>query len=404
MGFFRRLFSADYRAAVAAEAAGDLELAAERYALAGQPGAAVRVHLARADRAASRKGEITALRDAHHWSEATEEDEEEIDLRPRVAKRLGRAIMAQANAEGIATERDRERVREAAKFLLDGGDFIAAGEAYESIEDDTSAAGAFRVGGYVDRMEDALYREQSKTDGAREEKSAFADYELASRGGDRDGALRALSRCIRAAGQKTEYRRLFDELEARLIASGRVSLALRNRGQLTVTATARTLMGRDMLCDFVLRSGGISRHHAEVKLEGEAPEPCFLLADAGSKNGTRIGGIRIEGSIPLEGTGSFDLGDHCTVSFTVSIDAPHLTLSVEAGLDRGTTLRAGVAGERIDVRDLDFPATIYFQNDRPMLQHPGGVVRLNGEIIAHGDIQLVHGDQLVLEGMEVEVL
>ena len=47
----RRMFSADYRAAVAAEAAGDVELAAERYALAGEYAGAVRMHLARAARA-----------------------------------------------------------------------------------------------------------------------------------------------------------------------------------------------------------------------------------------------------------------------------------------------------------------------------------------------------------------
>ena len=64
MTFFRRVFSADYRAAVAAEAAGNVDLAAERYALAGENEGAVRMHLARAARAGSRLAEIGALRDA----------------------------------------------------------------------------------------------------------------------------------------------------------------------------------------------------------------------------------------------------------------------------------------------------------------------------------------------------
>src|SRR4051812_50086324 len=64
----RRMFSADYRAAVAAEAAGDVELAAERYALAGEYAGAVRMHLARAARSPTRNGELGALRDALRWA------------------------------------------------------------------------------------------------------------------------------------------------------------------------------------------------------------------------------------------------------------------------------------------------------------------------------------------------
>jgi len=46
----RRLFSADHRAAVAAEAAGDVELA-RALSLAGDHAGAVRMHLSRAARA-----------------------------------------------------------------------------------------------------------------------------------------------------------------------------------------------------------------------------------------------------------------------------------------------------------------------------------------------------------------
>src|SRR5262249_46482278 len=66
--FFRKVFSADYRAAVAAEAAGNVDLAAERYALAGEHAGAVRMHLARAARAPTRQAELGALRDAMRWA------------------------------------------------------------------------------------------------------------------------------------------------------------------------------------------------------------------------------------------------------------------------------------------------------------------------------------------------
>jgi len=68
VSFLRRVFSADYRAAVAAEAAGNVDVAAERYALAGEFGSAVRMHLARAARAATRPAELAALRDAVRWA------------------------------------------------------------------------------------------------------------------------------------------------------------------------------------------------------------------------------------------------------------------------------------------------------------------------------------------------
>ena len=188
MGFFKRLFSADYRAAVAAEAAGDYELAAERYALAGHREAAVRVHLARASRAGSRGDEINALRDALHWAdEATPE-------RRRVVRALGQALLVKSQAEGVATERDRERVREAAAMLVEAGEHRAAGEAYESLGDDAAAAAAYRQGGMLDLMEQSLMRDEERSAREREVRQSFADYELHLRGGARDAALEAIRR------------------------------------------------------------------------------------------------------------------------------------------------------------------------------------------------------------------
>src|SRR3954468_5933020 len=97
----RRMFSSDYRAAVAAEAAGNVDLAAERYGLAGEHAGAVRMHLARAARAPNRHAELGALRDAMRWAG------EDPELRRQAAVALGRALWEGAKAEGIATERDR---------------------------------------------------------------------------------------------------------------------------------------------------------------------------------------------------------------------------------------------------------------------------------------------------------
>ncbi len=394
---------------MSAEAAGDLELAAERYVLSGQFDAAVRVHLARADRAGSRKNEILALRDAHHW--ATKSQSQSIGK--RVAKRLGRALHAQLIAEGITTERDRERLREASAFLVAGGDTLRAGEALEAIGDDRGAAVAYRAGGHVEKLEEALKRDQNERATIREEKDAFAEYELAISGGDRDLALSSLRRCVAAAEKKTEYRRLLDELEARLIAADRVTLllgksegapSLNMKNRVIVFSGDRLLLGRDALCDFVLRAGGISRQHAEIEVIAEGDKTHYVLSDAGSKNGTSIGGIRIEGRITLEESGRFDLGDHCTIDYNVSKRPKQLTLSVNSGLDRGQTLRAVRAGELIKLDDLGIPATIVFRQGRPILLHPSVSLRLGEHVIAHGDVQLIHGDVLSLGEIDIEIV
>src|SRR6476659_9610816 len=110
------MFSADYRAAVAAEAAGNVDLAAERYALAGEHEGAVRMHLARAARAGTRQAEIAALRDALRWAG------DDPQLVKQASKALGGGLWESGRVEGSATERDRTKVREAADFLVAGED------------------------------------------------------------------------------------------------------------------------------------------------------------------------------------------------------------------------------------------------------------------------------------------
>lgn len=396
MSFFKRLFSADYRAAVSAEAAGDLELAAERYALAGHHEAAVRMHLARAERASSRAEEIAALRDALHW--CTEEDEQ----REQVARALGLALYGRAKAEGIATERDRDRVREAAELLEEGEEFLTAGKAWESVGDDARAVHAYSRGGLVDRMEEVLARDEQRADRSRQLRQAFADYEMYLRSGSRDQARAALQTCLELAESKGDYRRLLDKLESSLITGGRAVLRVRQGERAAVCSAPSLLIGRDALCDLALRSGGISRRHAEI-LAGDGG---YRLRDAGSRNGTLIGGMPITRPVPLEGSGHFALGDDVEIAFEVTGEPPLLSLHIESGLDRGSRLLAAPAGAPIELGAVGLPVQITFRDGRPLLgpARPDVRVLLRGEAIAAGQVQLVHGDQLAIDGVEVDVL
>lgn len=397
MSFIKRLFSSDHRAARTAEAAGDFELAAQRYALAGQKDAAIRMHLVRANRAPSRALEIDALRDALHWADGQEESSRQASMA------LGKALMAQAQAEGIHTERDRARVREAAELLLQAKLFEHAGDAYLAIEDDNSAIEAFRAGGLVAKLEYLLSKDQANHERERAEKSDYADYDLHMRGGSRDLALTSLRRCLQSAGATGDYRHLLDELESRLITSGRVRLKTRRGHSIVLCSAPELLLGRDALCDLVVRTGGVSRRHARIQIVPEGERWAFELEDAASRNGTRIGGMPIASAMPLVGEGSFFLGEELELHYLVKTQPYGLCLTVRKGLDSDAFLLAAPEGEPMSLAELGVEAEVYVKDGRPILRHPGSNIHLNSEILAHGDVQLIHGDILIVAGIEIEV-
>lgn len=397
MGFFKRLFSSSYRAALNAEAAGQLELAAEQYARAGQNDAAARMHLERAKRATSAADEIEALRDALHW---VPEDMEE--LRGQICASLGKALLAKAKAEGIGTERDRQRVEEAAGHLAACGDWAAAGQAWELIGNQAKAIKAYKQGGLIDRLEEVLESDEERSSAARSVREAFADYKVHHASGMRDEARDDLLRCVQHADRKGEYRRLLDELESSLITGGRVSLKPRQKKPVTVCCNTEILLGRDQLCDLLLRSGNVSRRHAEILVTPDG-EARFQLRDAGSRNGTRVGGMPISGTVPLLERGSFDLGDEYTIEYQVM--GALLSLRVARGMDLGAQLLVGADKQAIDVTEqLGAPAQLRFERGRPFLLStgPGAELSLNGEVCAT-QVQLIHGDLVVVGGREIEV-
>jgi len=393
MSFWKRMLSADYRAAVAAEAAGNLEAAAERYGLAGDREGAVRMHVARSERANDRAAAITALRDALHWAG------EEPDLVRQASRALGRALHAQAEAEGVATARDKERLREAATLLAAGGDHRLAGEAFERLGDLASAATAYGAGGMVEKVEETLAKDDEKARGERELKDAFAAYETAVGLGRRDEARAALARCAQLAPSSADYRRLLDELDARLVTGGRVELR-RRHGRAVIACGVKTLvLGRDPLADLPLRSGGVSRHHAEIAAEGGG---VFALRDLGSRNGTKIGGLPLAGVVPLAGTGRFTLGDDCAIDYDVAGTTLHLR--IDAGLDRGAELCAAADGEPVELARAGIAAALELQRGRPWLGRGAAVeLRWNGEPLGGVRVQLVRGDVLIVDGEEIDV-
>jgi hypothetical protein len=390
--FFRRMFSSDYRAAVSAEAAGNVDLAAERYALCGEFEGAVRMHLARAARAGTRLAEIAALRDAMRWAG------EDPGLKRKAAAALGKALWEAAKAEGIATERDRAKVREAADLLVMGDDHALAGEALQAINDHLAAANAYSAGGLVDLMEHALAKDDAANERSRNEADAHANYETAMRVGRRDDARAELVRAVATATVAGEYRRMLDQLDTSLLTAGKVELKRRGKPLIVACAAEKLVLGRDPLCDLTLRAGGVSRQHAEIERDGTS----YILRDLDSRNGTTVAGLPLAGRVPLAGTGKFGLGEECAIEFENTGEM--LVLRCTNGLDRGVTLIAGPEGTKIDLASLGLGLDIVFKNGRPLLgRGTCKEVSFNNEPLGEVRVQLIRDDRVNADGDEIDI-
>jgi hypothetical protein len=391
VSLFRRLFDVDYRRALAAEAAGDHREAARLYGLAGARGKVAEMHLRLAERAEARGEAIAALRDALAFAEPGSE------AGRRAARGLARELLDRARREGIATERDRETVREAAALLEGAGELGDAARAFELAGDDEAAARAWEKGGFIDEMVAALARVGAAGRALREERARFDDHELHWRGGARDEGLAALRAAVSASAAPAELRRLLDRLEGLRIASARVRLARAPAGpSIVVCGGDRVAIGRDATCDLPLRAPGISRLHAEVL----AGDDGFRLRDGGSRNGTWLGGLAVEGEVPLAGEGRVALGDDTELAFAAGAGA--CRLEIVRGLDRGLVAIFAPGGRAVDLAaPVGVEATLRFERGRPLLE-PRAPVRLNGEPVA-GVIQLVREDRIEIGGGELEV-
>ncbi|MBK9032454.1 MAG: FHA domain-containing protein [Myxococcales bacterium] len=392
MGFLRRMFSPDHRAARAAEAAGDPDAAATHYGLAGDREGAVRMHLARAARAPDRAGEIAALRDALHWAG------DEAPLVAQASAALGRALVAKAKAEGIATARDRERVREAATLLVAGGAFREAGDAFQAIDDLAAAAQAFSDAGLIDRVERALGEDELRATAEKTARDAFADYELHRRLGRRSQAKAALAASL-AAEPSDDRQRVLDALAADLISGGRVELRPRGLDPVIVTARPLVALGRDAVCDLPLRAGGVSRRHAEIEVSATG----FTIGDGGSRNGTLIGGLPVAGKMPLVGAGAVELGEDCKVEYELHGSPGVLFLRIATGLDRGRRLVVTRPGQRVDLTATGLACELVFEAGAPWLGRPAGGFQLGADRIGTGAVQLIVGDVLTWDDLTIDV-
>lgn len=405
MTFWKRMFSADFRHAVAAEAAGDYAEAARAYALAGERVRVAEMHLLRAERAATPAAKLHELKAAVRWTDAVTSDGQ------RARRRVARALVGWAKAQGPAGELEKQVVREAAQLFADIGEAIAAGECHELIGEDALAAEAYQRAGDLERLEQVLSREERRRRREGRVREAFEEHRMALAQGERDRALEALRQCVEAplpdgltpqkeaelTRDRASYQRLQEELEGKLITNGTVSLRLGrsdNEKVYRYVGSFPLILGREPTCQLALRDAGISRQHAAIAF---AEGGGFSVSDLDSKNGTTLGGLRIAGALPLAGEGEFGLGEVCAIHFAV--EGELLQLAVTRGLDRGLRLFAGRGALAVeDVAELEF------FDGRPRLSPRGGrLLYLNG-VQASGPVQLIHGDLVELGEQRLVVI
>jgi pSer/pThr/pTyr-binding forkhead associated (FHA) protein len=400
MTFFKRMFSADYRRGVAAEAAGDYAEAARAYALAGERARVAEMHLLRAERAPSPAAKLHELRAAVRWA-----DPEEPEGR-QARRRVARALFTWARTSSLISEAERQVVRDAASLFAETGDLTGAGECHEFIGDELAAADAYQRAGDVDKLEAVLQREELRRRRENRIRDDYEEYRLALAGGERDRALEAIRGCVEAPlpkegspeqmRERGSYARLEEELRARLITSSVLTLrssASTGSSERRYVGAFPLTLGREAGCQVTLRDAGISRQHAAIAFDGER----FSVRDLGSKNGTTLAGVRIAGALPLMSEGQIGLGDHCVIGFVVAGETLHLT--VTGGLDRGLTIVAGSGA--LDVDDV---AELQFLDGRPRLSARGGrLLYLNGVQVG-GAVQLISGDLVELGERRLEVI
>src|SRR5262249_26775246 len=142
-----------------------------------------------------------------------------------------------------------------------------------------------------------------------------------------------------------------EELEARLITSGTVAIKHGGR-EIRYVGAFPLKLGREPLCEVVLRDVGISREHVELSRDGER----FAVRDLDSRNGTTLQSVRIAASSALPragGSGEIGVGQNCAIRYDVAGDS--LRLDVVRGLDRGLVVLASVRPMAIErVAELMF--------------------------------------------------
>lgn len=387
MSWLRRMFDDRYRRARAAEGAGQWRRAAALWAEAEEPTRAADALIHLAERGGSLEERLAVWHDALRWI-----GEEEKERRAEVERSMGRAVLEDARLRGAASAEEKRRLAEAAARLERAERPGEAAEAYAILGRTDDQARCLEAAGEVEKLEALLDASGAEDERARALRRLLSDSEAASKYGARLEARTALREAARLAEGDRAVAEQLRRLEARVPSGSRIRLAV-DGSPVRFVGRLPAVIGRTD-CDVPVRGTSVSRRHAEVALVSGA----LVLRDLDSRNGTLVRGLPIAGAIELSGETEVGLGDDVSLAMVPS--GRLLSIEVRSGRDRGERVVLGEEALRYD----GLPASLTFDDGWAVLSaDPGVALTLDGQACAL-PVHLLEGDQLVVGGVDVEVL
>jgi hypothetical protein len=308
-----------------------------------------------------------------------------------IAKRLERDPL---------TAGERRVLALAAEIWVELGDLERAARTFERAGDEARAAETYGGLGDLERMEACLERDQQRRHRRLGISDAVRQFETLMAAGERQAAVAVATALPADDLEASDTLAQGRDVERRLCKGHGLSLRLPGGEVLRFAGTPATI-GRDGLCEVVMRDPGVSRRHAVILAEADG----LVIADAGSRGGTRLGPAAIAGRLPLRGEGQVGLGEHAALHFR-ALDPGTVALTGLAGLDR--TLRAFVSAGPLALGAAVTGAeglALRFDGRICRLERAAATpVRVAGRLVG-GGCDLLHGDviEVVGSGLRLEV-
>ncbi len=291
MGFLDRLFRrrGGLTEARRAELRGDLPRAIELLAEKGKDEEMARVMILRGDAEPDPKKRLQHYTQAAQAAPATSK----VNRQARVKRVSLIVALARDAAVSAAT---REELLAAARELEDLGEAERAAEAYALVHDTEGEARALAQAGQVERLETLLTAEQARTQGERQRAQAYGEIESLVLTGRRREALAFAEQLALEAPLDPSARERIQTLAARRVVGPSCRLLLSDR-PLHLVIDDELVVGRTE-GSLVIASAALSRKHLAIAraLGGSSG---FFVRDLGSRNGTRLRGMRVAGSLPV---------------------------------------------------------------------------------------------------------
>lgn len=293
-GFFDSLFGRKRGAAAAeaAEARGQLELAAELYADAHLPEEVARIFLLRGDAETEPR---TRLR---HFTQAAHLAPPDTEIAKQAIRKRAKLLLVLAGDAAVSAVA-RAEIVEAAQALESIGEVAEAAEAFARAGDREGEARALTAAGDVERLEFLLASQQHEDRRRRGREERIKDIELLVASGQRREALATIEELIatsaRSAGGAAESW-LSDravELRARRVKGPVVALEVAGAPCALALGT-EIVLGRTE-GTIQVASSAVSREHVRIFREGDA----VVIRDLGSRNGTQLRGVNLAGTLPV---------------------------------------------------------------------------------------------------------